>query len=197
MNTEYMKLSSGNTIVTDEKGHITERNDKVSEDLLISENKIEILANEIEKDSDKIYEYKKVNYLAKRMLIGMPIFLLGLNTIFFIVGGITGDGSFIEAGYQSLNSIIVADVLTLGVTIPYFSVVLPISNKKIKKINNKKQKATELLEKYNKELTEVKEKEENITREPISLVHKTNIEQEEITEQLQKAYSHKKRVLKK
>ena len=201
MNREYMKLSNGNTIVTDENGHITERNDNVNKDLLILENKIEILTKEQEKVEKDIYEQARVKRLSKNMLIGMPIVLLGLNTMFFIAGGIAGDGSFIEAGYQALVPTLTADVLTLGVTIPYFSLFIPISNKKIKKLNKKKEKIKELSKKYDKELTKVKEesktKEETITIEPISLVHKTNIEQKEITKQLQKAYSPKKRVLKK
>lgn len=200
MNREYMKLSNGNTIVTDENGHITERNDKVNKDLLILENKIEILTKEQEKVEKDIYEQAKVKRLSKNMLIGMPIVLLGLNTMFFIAGGIAGDGSFIEAGYQALAPTLTADVLTLGVTIPYFSLALPISNKKTKKLNKKKEKIKELSKKYDNELTRLQEenkiKEENITIEPISLVHKTNIEEKEITEQLQKAYSPKKRVLK-
>ena len=201
MNTEYMKLTNGSTIITNEKGHITEREGNINQDLLMAENKIEIVNNEIIKIDDKIIDQLRLKLLSKKMLIWMPVIYLGVDAITSIITYLTSDLTFSQSIAQSLYSWLPSEILSLSIIIPNFSIALFISNKKIKKLERKMKKANELCREYEKELEKTKEenkrKEENIILKPISLENQNIEEQKEIDEHLQKAYSPKKRVLRK
>ena len=96
MNKEFIVLSDGNIAVTNELGHIEKRtyNDN-SQEVLLSENKIEIIDNKLQKLNKELQNQEGVIFLSKKMLITLPILILLISSGMFIYGGLTSQGNFI------------------------------------------------------------------------------------------------------
>lgn len=88
MNVEYMKLSDETTAVTNENGIINKRDEDVSSNELLIENKIETVDNAINQIKKKLNDWKGVVFLSKRMLIFQPILLVVFPLLGYAFGGL-------------------------------------------------------------------------------------------------------------
>lgn len=134
MNKEFMVLSDGNLAVTDESGHISKRTyDDNSQEILLTENKIEIIDNKLEKQKKNLHDQEGVVFLSKWMLISQPILLLLISTGMFIYGGVTSPSDFLT--YAIFNGVkgLVYGSICCGTVAIYYSIVKPIYKKKFVK----------------------------------------------------------------
>ena len=180
MNVEYMKLSDETTAVTNENGIINKRDEDVSSNELLIENKIETVDNAINQIKKKLIDWKGVVFTSKRMLIYQPILLVVFPLLGYAFGGLNG----------AINLLANTLILFIPATI-YWGIVLPISKKKLKGYECKLEKAEELKTEYKKELEKEKKivtKKENTINKPISLVEQNNTELPLIGEQLENTH---------
>lgn len=196
MNKEFMVLSDGNLAVTNESGNISKRtSDNNSQEILLAENKIEIIDNKLEKLKKNLHDQEGVVFLSKWMLISQPILLLLISTGMFIYGGVTSPSDFLT--YALYNGVkgLVYGTICCGTAATYFGIVKPIYKKKVRKTNSEIIISQKLKEDYEKELTDIKEKQLTIEpptisiNEPISLVEKTNAMETQINEEISKNYT--------
>ena len=181
MNVEYIRLSDGTTAVTNENGIIDKRNNDVSSNELFIENKIEVEDDEINQAKKQVKDYKKMVYLAKRMLILQPILFVSAATLGYFFGNVNGLVSCISAG-----------ILVCVPATAVWGITLPISKRKLKGYEGKLEKAEELKSECEKELVQEKElvmQKETTINETISLIQQNGHELPLIDEQLETAYS--------
>lgn len=196
MNKEFMVLSDGNIAVTNENGHISKRQyDSNSQEILLSENKIETIDNKLEKLKKDLHDQECVVFISKWMLISQPILLLLLTTGMFIYGGLTSPSDFLTyAIYNGVKGVVYGSICC-GVASTYFGIVKPIYKKKVNKTKNEITISKKLKEDYEKELADIKEKQiiiESPTiaiNEPISLIEQTNAMKTKIAEEISSIYT--------
>ena len=162
MNIEYIKLSDGTTIITDEKGNIKKRNSEISRNELIIENRKETIDKIINDIQISLDNAKQNTELFKYILRFYPLAFI-ITILINIPNSVT----------LYPNLVIVALFGTIyGVTYS------KVKNKE-KRIAKKLEKAQELKFSFQKEL----EKEKSLVREeklminnPISLTEQNEID---------------------
>lgn len=196
MNKEFMALSDGNLAITNENGHISKRQyDGNSQEILLSENKIEIIYNKIEKLKKDLHNQEGVVFLSKWMLISQPILLLLISSGMFIYGGVTSPGDFLT--YALFNGVkgLAYGTVICGTASIYYGIVKPIYKKKVIKTKSEITIAKNLKENCEKELADIKEKQLTIEsptislNEPVSLIEQTNTMETQVDEEISKIYT--------
>ena len=181
MNVEYINLSNGTTIVTDENGKMKKR-DIVSEDTLILENKIE----KIQDDEDKIKKSIKrtdnaIKYF-KKMLLRLPLIV-----VISILAGYGAGMIFELAVPGAIIGLIVSGLASVAVASSFSASLIGENvNRKDLKINLESiQNIKADLEKKI-ELAQNNSNENNIriTPEPISLREKSEIELSKLKDEI-------------
>ena len=164
MNEEFMVLSNSKLIVTDENGCIYEKDnmDVDVKDLLLSENKIEIVDNKLKILYKQLLEQGCVIFLTKNMLKIPPFAIVGGTLIGFLFGGLFSQGNFLAYGVHHAVSAFVYTSLISILDIVYFGSVKLVYDKKIKKVETEISILNELKEKYQSELLELRKKYSNI-----------------------------------
>lgn len=196
MNKEYMVLTDGNVAVTNENGHISKRPLADNfEEILLSENKIEVVDNKLQKLKKDLHDQEGVVFLSKWMLIAQPILLLLISGGMFIYGGLTSPNDFITyALYNGVKGLVYGTVIC-GTAATYFGIVKPIYKKKVSKTKSEITIAKNLKENYEKELADIREKHLTIevptisANEPVSLIEQTNNVESQFNEEFSKTYS--------
>lgn len=182
MNIKYMVLSDGSVAVVDENGNIEKR--KFDEkyylkEILVRENKIEMLDKEIETLNKKMREEKSIMFFCKKMRLVLPI-IIALGTIGgFILNGLLG---------LFLGSSLAAIPLISGI------ITNAKSSKRIPKFESAIEKANQMKEKCRKDLSELNQKkciESKLIYKintPVSLTRQNEIARSKIEEELNNAY---------
>lgn len=134
MNNEFIVLSDGNIAVTNEFGHIKKRTyNENSQEVLLSENKIEIIDNKLQKLNKDLHNQEGVIFLSKRMIITFQILILLISSGMFIFGGLTFPGDFItNALSKGIEGLIYSSVI-FGSTTIYYSIVKKYIRKNLTK----------------------------------------------------------------
>lgn len=182
MNIGYIRLSDGTIAVTDENGIIDKRNQDVSTNALLIENKIEVVDNNISQIKEEVKKSKDMVVNAGWMLKILPIsFILG------VVVEVLFNGVFANVLYNAIGAFVIFYVPSNVM----FGLARFISKRKLKKYESRLEKVEELKTKYEKELEQelALEKREVNMNEPISLVEQNNIELPLVEDQLENAYS--------
>ena len=129
MNVEYVNLSDGTTLVTDENGKINKRN-TVDEDILILENKIEKIEDEEKNSIKKIEFIKKAATKLKKMLLAIPILITIAPLAGYGIGSLANGldiaataGALLGLISSGLVSISIASIFTV---FPYLYVPAPL-----------------------------------------------------------------------
>lgn len=182
MNKECIVLSNGNIAITNENGNITTKtyNDNFKQ-ILLTENKIEIMDNKLNKLNKDLHDQEGVIFLSKWMLRLQPIIILSIFLAMFIYGGVTSPDDFLMQG--TLNGVAgsLFSAVICGPATVYYSILKPIYKRKANKTRNKISVVTKMKEDYTKELSTLKTSycqplSKNITiNKPISLIEQTNI----------------------
>lgn len=186
-----MILSDGNVAVTNEKGNILKR-DNISniEEILLLENKIEIVDNKLSKLDKDLCDKKRMEFFTKNILKVQPILML-LGTVYGAIYGLLSSShdimvSIIYCGVQgSVNSIVICGAATI-----MYGVARLVNKKKMKQIIGKIEVSKDLKVEYEKELSKTKENKSNMKaqtitiNEPISLIEQTNTMESQVNEEL-------------
>ena len=196
MNKEFIILSDDSIAVTNELGHINKRtyNDN-SKEVLLSENKIEITDNKLQKLNKDFQNQEGVIFLSKKMMITLPILILLISSGMFIYGGLTSQGNFITHALSEGIEGLIYSSLIFGSTTIYFSIIKNIYKKKINKTRSKITIVEKLKEDYQQELSLIKEqqlakKSPDISlNTPKSLTKETYIIKKEIDKEINKTYT--------
>lgn len=181
MNIEYVKLSDGTIAVTNENGIMTKKDNNISSNELLIENKIEVVDSNINQSKKKVKEYTELVILVKRMLVVQPILFVAAILLGYIFKNIGGVITCFNSGS-----------LVFGLATVMWGITYPIAKRKLKGYEGKLEKAQELKLEYERKLDE--EKKELVLQktptinEPISLVQQNEFELSLIDEQLEKAY---------
>lgn len=194
MNKDFMLLNDGTYDITDEKNNIINRNieNKSVKEFLLSENKIEIINNIIDKLNIKIKTYSDIINLSNKMIKFQPLVVIIVSFIGFINGCISHPDYFLIYGiynsiYATLTSLIPVTITTL-----YYNIIKRIYKRGINIEQNILDKANKLKTNYDEEMQLIKTTEEVI--EPIvkiSLVDETNIIKTNIEDELYFSYYRK------
>lgn len=151
------ELSDSNIVVSNENEYISKQTyDKNLQEILVLENKIELIDNKLNKLDKDLYEEDAVVFLSKGMLIAWPIIVL-LVTMGGFIGGLFFTGDFlahaISCAVHWLCYISYAGI-PLGI---WFGIVNQVYKKKVKKTKKKITISKKLKEEYEKELLDIKE----------------------------------------
>ena len=192
MNVEFMNLDDGKTIVTNEEGEIKKRDNTISGDELVLENKLEKINSEIEELKEKKGEHERVIEGSKFMLIGQIIPLLFAMSIGWFTARLYG------LVYATLLGLVACGVNTL-----VWVIAKPISKRKVKGFTAELEKAEELKKEFEEQLEKERElPKEEIKKEATSLKNRNTYEFAQIEKDLGEAYTDavrsipKRRVLK-
>lgn len=197
MNEKYTVLSNGSVEIIDEKGKTSNRTFKSKHflrDILVWENKIEILDKSLEELYKKQNENNGVLYVCKNMIKAQPIIVLLLTLCGFIFGGIFSSGAFLTAAMSAGIPTLVIGTIFATVSVTFFQITKTISKKKAKGFENEINKALELKKSYEKDLdfaTSAKALESSIKYEKnkITSLENDNVRiTNNINEELNKAY---------
>lgn len=190
MNVEFMNLDDGKTIVTNEEGEIEKRDNTISGDELVLENKLEKINSEIKKLKEKKGEYERVIEGSKFMLVFQIVPLLFAMSVGWFTARLYG------LIYAALLGLAACGVNTLC-----WGIAKPISKRKVKGFTAELEKAEELQRTFEEKLEKVKElPKEEVKNVPISLKNRNTFETAQIDKDLGEAYHDavsrpKKRVL--
>lgn len=161
-----------------------------SEDILLLENKIEIINNKLEKLNKDLHEQEGIIFISKGMSISLSILILLISLSKFIYGGLTSPNNFLTYAIpNSINELIYSSII-FGTGIIYYNIVKTIFKKKIIKTNNEITNSKKIKETYEKELSDIKEKQLTplsptiSLNKPISLKEKTNIIEKKINDEV-------------
>lgn len=198
MNRKFVVLSDKVIAVIDDSGNISKRTfDNGCQEVLLSENKIELVNNKLENFKRNLSNQEGVVFLSKKMLASQPIILLLISAGAFVYGGITSSGNFLTHALNiGCQGFICASIIS-GSTAIYYGVVNQIYKKKINKTKSEIIIAKKLKEEYEKELTNIKEK-QLTNKSPtiainvdklVSLVEQTNDMELQIDEDINKNYT--------
>lgn len=186
MNVEYVNLSDGSTIVTDENGKMNKRN-TVNADILILENKIEKIESEEKNSIKKIEDIKKATVELKKKLIAIPILIIvtplvgyGIGTLAIGLEQVATAGALLGLMAGGLTSISMASIFTVSlIELKKYKKEEIITLEQIRNIKSDLEKKLELFKKnLNKTNTE-------ITNEPISLKEKNQIEFSKVEKEIE------------
>ena len=163
MNIEYRWLSDNEVEVVDGIGQRIKRvYDKNNiQDVLLLENKIEMMDNRLDDLNKRIYENEKVIWLSNKMLKFQPFMILICTLISSLYGFISGGLSHVSefmtyAIYNGLyNGVqgLLWSLVAVSVVSIYFVIVKLIYKKNIKKNQIEKNILRDLRKQYEKELT--------------------------------------------
>ena len=182
MNKDFMLLNDNTVEVTNEEGLEINRGDFKTDnvkDILLAENKIEIVEN-IEKQLKKEqFENEKVILLSNCMLVFSTVLLILSPIIGLISGMISYPNNYIIAGI--INSIywFASAIIPIGAAKIYWNIAKLIFKKKRKNTEMKFTKTNNMKKEYEKELEVAKEKVVTNTLEIEPLV-KVSLEEETI-----------------
>lgn len=160
MNKEFMLLNDNTIEVTNEYGQEINRGefDNNVEDILLSENKIEIVEKIEEKLEKENIENKGVVFLSNGMLKFQIILIILAPIVGFTHGAILHPSDYIIYGiYESIYTLLWVGI-PISITTIYYSIIKPIYKKKIKKIETILTKTADMKKNYKEELMEVKQK---------------------------------------
>lgn len=196
MNKEFIVLSDGNVAITNENGQISKRPySNNSQEILLLENKIEIFNNKLKKLKKDLNDQEGVVFVSKWMLISQPIVLFLITTGLFIYGGLTSSSEFLTyAIYNGVKGFAYGSIIS-GTVAVYFGVTKQIYNKKAEKTRTEFFISTRLRQSYEKELSDMKEKQLIIespiisVNESVSLIEETNTMENQIDEEINKTYT--------
>ena len=194
MNTEYMNLSNGESIVKDENGNIKQRDYSVDEDILLLENKIEMMEKSIKYVEQTINDNLNTQNLCKATLKTAPLIIgFAVFAAAIIINFINSElfiASLIAGGATSGIMLVPISLIC--------SISLPILKKQLKKEKIKLEQAQELKQEYEKDLEFNKNRDINQKNENklISISKKNEIElpkvEEEIKERTEEALEKEK-----
>ena len=196
MNKEFMDLSDNNLSVNNEsKNNLKKAYNDNSQEILLTQNKIENIDNKLEKLKKNLYDQKNVVFLSKWMLTFQPILLLLISVGMFIYSGITSPNNFLT--YSIFNGIkgLVCGTVICGTASIYFGIIKTIYKKKINITTSEIAISKKEKENYKKELLNIKEKNLSITspskcvNEPVSIIKQTNINEKQINNNINKTYN--------
>lgn len=89
MNIEYTHINSKDVVITDENGNVRMRR-CITEEELVLENKVEILAKEMRRIDSKIYEKNNVDTFCNHLLIAQPVIIVLSSLLGLLVTGYSG-----------------------------------------------------------------------------------------------------------
>lgn len=190
MNKEFTLLNDNTIEVINEEGIETNRgqyeNNNIK-NILLCENKIEIIET-IEEKLEKVNtENKKVIFLANGMLITSAIMVVLFVLGGFVYGAVTHPNDFINFGILRSIECFVGAIIPATIEAIYFGIIKPIFKKRIKKTEKILNKTNTMKKEYEKELSTEKEKVLSNTLEPlvkVSLEEETNIIAKQMSEEL-------------
>lgn len=195
MNKEFMILSDGNIAVTNENGNILKRNNSDNiKDILLLENKIEIVDDTLKKLNKDLSDKKGMEFLTKNMSKFQAVLVL-LGTIGGVLYGLLSspDDLIVSGIYHGVEWLVNSGIICGAATIMY-GVARLVNKKKIKQINAEITVSKNLKEKYEKELLNAKGKHSSIKsqtitiNEPVSLIEQTNVIESQVNEELNRTY---------
>ena len=186
MNVEYVNLSDGTTLVTDENGKINKRN-TVDEDILILENKIEKIEDEEKNSIKKIEFIKKAATKLKKMLLAIPILITIAPLAGYGIGSLA-NGLDIAATAGALLGLISSGLVSISI-----ASIFTVSLMELKKYKKEELIALEQIRNIKSDLEKelgLSKKNLNktnigITNEPISLKEKNEIEFSKVEEKIE------------
>lgn len=192
MNIDFIKLSDGSVVVTDENGHIIPKKKVVSIESLMLENKIEVVDKKIQTIDKKLKDNKELRHFGKLMLIAQPCIVLAI----MFVGSILGYSKAEGAGAIAYGLVYgLGSTMLVGTAISFWAVVNVVTKRKIKKLDHQLEKAKELKEKFEKELTGSKEKQTEFSvnpgfiNKPLTLEKQNQTQLSKIEEEIKSAYT--------
>ena len=174
MNIEYKRMPDDTIFVTDELGHITQRNNNTSRDELLIENKIEVIDKNILDANKELDNLKGVIRLDKAIVLAYSIAVIP---------------ALIQAIYLKIVPNLACCVVTLFDLI--FIIMHVICRQEKISLESKIEKAQELRKEYEKELENVKSlsfKENLMINHPVDLTAQNEIEISKINNSLKEAY---------
>ena len=155
MNKDFMLLNDDTIEVTNEKGIETNRgefeNNNVK-NILLAENKVEIVELLEDKLESIKHENKKVINISNNMLKFQIILAISAQLFGFINGVVSNPSYFLIYGINNSIIALVGTLLPIATTTIYFSIVKPITKSKIKKTEKLLTKTNEMKKEYEKEL---------------------------------------------
>lgn len=164
-------------------------------EILFLENEAEIFENKIKKLDKDLHNQEGVLYVSKRMLISLPIVIFLTTSISFIYGGLTYPSEFLSGAiYSGIKGLINGSAIS-GVAAIYFDITRRIYNKKAEKTRMELFISTRLRQSYEKNLSDIKEKQLIIKsptisiNEPVSFMEQTNTTGNQINEKINKNYT--------
>ena len=186
MNVEYVNLSDGTTLVTDENGKINKRN-TVGEDILILENKIEKSEDEEKNSIKKIEFIKKAATELKKKLLAIPILMTIAPLAGYGIGSLANGldiaataGALLGLISSGLASISIASIFTVSLMeLKKYKKEELIALEQIRNIKSDLEKELDLSKK-NLNKTNIE-----ITNEPISLKEKSEIEFSKVEKEIE------------
>ena len=197
MNKEYIILSDGSVAITNENGNIRKTkfdNEQIITTSLILENKIEVINENLEKLNRDLEEFKVVKFLCEKMRKFQPIVVSILMVCGFLVGGVFSTGNFVLGGVYCA-SIALAIGTIIGVSTSTFAIIIDKKfQKKIIGLESSIETANKLKNKYEKELSNIKQTcvtETKVNYEinnPISLEKQNKNMYEQIENELSNSY---------
>lgn len=178
MNIEYIKLTDGNTLVTDENGKITKLDNNTSIDELLFEN----INESINISKEKVEDNKNMLRFSKYWLfLGMPIIVAVIAICGYFSGG--------------LNGIFTELTATNFLTIPmlaFWIVTAVVSKEKLNKWENNLEQAKQIKIDFENKLAKEKElslQKEIPVNEPISIIQPNEYTFSTTDKQLETEYS--------
>ena len=189
MNIEYKRMPDDTIFVTDELGHITQRNNNTSKEELLIENKIEVVDKNILDVNKELDSLKGVIRLDLAIVLAFSIAVIP---------------TLIQALYLKIVPNLACRVVTLFDLI--FIIMYAITRREKISLESKLKKAQELRKEYENELEKVKSlnlKDNLMINHTVDLTVQNKIEISKINNSLEEAYynvspsRNKKLVLKK
>lgn len=181
MNKEFMLLNDNTIEVTNEEGKEinigTFENNNVK-NILLAENKIEIIETTEEELEKANIENKKVVFLANGMLITSATILVLSVLGGFIYGAVSQPNDFITFGILRSIECFAGTIIPVTTQTIFFGIIKPIYKKRIKKIEKILNKTNTMKKEYEEELSIEKEQISSHTLEPLV---KVSIEEETYT----------------
>lgn len=190
MNKEFMLLNENTIEVTNDEGKKINRGEFINnnvKDILLSENKVEIVEKIEEKLEKANTENKKVVFLANGMIITSAAMVVLSILGGFVYGAVTNPNDFITFGILKSIECFVGAIIPATVVTIYFGIIKPIYKNKIKKTEKILNKTNTMKQEYEKELSAEKEKVLSNTLEAlvkISLEEETNIIAKQMSEEI-------------
>lgn len=195
MHSGYKILEDGSINTINEKMQESKHDSNINqptEEVLLTENKIEMINDKIGKINKKLTDQKGVIVLANGMMKFQPLIVI-LFTIFGgIFEGLSNMATFsTSALYGGCQAFVVTSLIAITQEI-YYGIAKKVYKKKIKGTTSELEKANSLKQQFEKELSKLKEIKNNNdkieTNKKVSLAEKNHIINVEIDNELKNAY---------